>query len=527
MYKIDPKSWKEDLPAFREKTDAFYKGELKKNDYKGFSGLYGSYAQKGGEASMLRLRMTAGRVTKEKMACIAENIRKYQVKRMHFTTCEAIQLHDLLPDALYPIMESVFDAGIITMGGGGDFPRNVMCSPLSGVEQGEYFDVMPYAQIAGEYLMNFIKAEKMPRKLKVCFSNSPKNLPHATFRDLGFVARENGHFDVYSAGGLGNNARLGVKVAEDIEPAKILYYIKAMWLTFRTYGNYENRGKARTRYMQEALGGPEKYAQAYTEKLEEVFASGEDLDISSEDIEAYTLVISKKVKNARDGEQSEKFADGFHVIEQKQEGLYAVVWHPIGGQPDPEVFCKVSDQIQKIEDAEMRMSPDESAYIINLTQSEAKEILALIKEDTAQSIFEASVSCIGAATCQIGLRDSQKLLRSCIEAVKEAQIPTSVLPQIHISGCPSSCGTHQIGSIGFRGAAKSVDGKSQSAYMLYVNGCEYQGKEVLGHEVGTILEEKIPAFLVEVGQAVVASNMSFAEWNMQEHALEKIAEKYL
>ena len=38
---------------------------------KGFSGRYGSYAQKGGAASMLRLRMTAGCVSKEKLAFIA------------------------------------------------------------------------------------------------------------------------------------------------------------------------------------------------------------------------------------------------------------------------------------------------------------------------------------------------------------------------------------------------------------------------------------------------------------------------
>ena len=43
------------------------------------------------------------------------------------------------------------------MGGGGDFPRNVMCSPLSGVEKDEYFDVLPWAKAAGDYLMNFIK----------------------------------------------------------------------------------------------------------------------------------------------------------------------------------------------------------------------------------------------------------------------------------------------------------------------------------------------------------------------------------
>ena len=64
MKKINPLSWKSEMQAFKGKTDAFYKGEIKKNEYKGFSGLYGSYAQKGGQASMLRLRMTAGRVTK-------------------------------------------------------------------------------------------------------------------------------------------------------------------------------------------------------------------------------------------------------------------------------------------------------------------------------------------------------------------------------------------------------------------------------------------------------------------------------
>ena len=41
---------------------------MDKGSYKGFSGRYGSYAQKGGAASMLRLRMTAGCVEGE--ACI-------------------------------------------------------------------------------------------------------------------------------------------------------------------------------------------------------------------------------------------------------------------------------------------------------------------------------------------------------------------------------------------------------------------------------------------------------------------------
>mgnify|MGYP003206248546 FL=1 len=106
--------------------------------------------------------------------------------------------------------------------------------------------------------MNFINAEPMPRKLKVGFSNSPENVTHATFRDMGYAARPDGKFDVYTAGGLGNNPRFGVKVAEAVEPDQLLFYLKAMWVTFRTYGDYQNRGHARTRYLQEILGGADK-----------------------------------------------------------------------------------------------------------------------------------------------------------------------------------------------------------------------------------------------------------------------------
>ena len=507
MKTIDTETWKQELSKFKEKTKAFYAGEMDKGSYKGFSGYYGSYAQRGGKSSMLRLRITAGRLTKEKMAFTAEAIRKYHVTKLHFTTCQTIQLHNLGAEEVYGIMEEALDAGIITLGGGGDYPRNVMCPPLSGVEKEEYFDVLPWAMASGEYLMNFIKAEKMPRKLKVGFSNSSKNETHATFRDLGFVARADKTFDVYSAGGLGNHPKFGVKVSEAVEPEKILYYIKAMWLTFRAYGNYENRGKARTRYMQDSLGGAENYAKAFNEKLLEVFNSREDLTIQADPV-----VFQKQ------GDDS--IAEGSRIIEQKQPGLYTVVWHPLGGQPTPEKFCELSDVLMKIPDAEIRLSPDETAYIINLTGDEAKRVVELTKD--------GAESCIGASICQVGVRDSQALLTACVKAVREAKIPDKALPQIHISGCPSSCGTHQIGVLGFRGGVKSINKKPEPAFVLFVDGNDRQGEETMGRELGTILETDIPSFLVELGKTVAESGKDFISWKEENpEYLEEIAQKFL
>lgn len=511
MKQINPQIWKEELPLFRKKLEGFQTGEVKKTEYKGFSGRYGSYAQRNPAQNMLRLRLPAGRATGEKLAFIAEAIRKYNVTKAHFTTCQTIQLHDLGVDATCGIMEEALDHGIVTIGAGGDYPRNTMCSPLSGVEQGEYFDVLPYAEVAGTYALRFIDAPKMPRKLKVCFSNSPANLPHATYRDLGFAARPDGKFDVYSAGGLGNNPKFGVKVAEAIDPSEILFYLKAMWLTFCAYGNYENRGKARTRYMQDACGGPEGYRAAFLAKLEEAKTCGEDLTFS---------VDATPITKQGDGST----VSGLRVIEQKQPGLYAVQWHPIGGSPNIETLCEVCDVVSNIPAAEMRIAPDESVYLVNLTGTEAKTILELTAGDTAESLFETSVSCIGASICQVGLRDSQSLLSACVRAVREAALPDGALPQIHISGCPSSCGTHQTGEIGFRGAIKN----RQSAFMLYYGGCSVEGSEAMGRELGTILETEIPAFLVELGKVVAASGKNYTTWNAENPGkFEEIAAPYL
>lgn len=516
--KINAAAFRDRIPLFEEKTKEFYDGKMNMKDYKGFSGKYGSYAQRGGKANMLRLRMSAGRMTKEKLSFAAEAIRKHNINLIHFTTCQALQLHNLQPEAVFDIMDGALDADIICYGGGGDYPRNVMCSPLAGTSADEYFDVMPYALATADFLMQFIDLEKMPRKLKVAFSGSEKNVPHATFRDLGFVATPQGKFDVYAAGGLGNNPRFGTLIAEGVDPADILYYVVAMIHTFRKHGNYQNRAKARTRYMVESLGSPEAFREAFQAELKDVMET-EDLRLNPEDLE--------KVETSKKGDGSVA-KESFQIRKQKQDGLYSVRWHPQGGSPDIEIFEKLADTLGTIEDAEIRISPDETAWIVNLTGKEAEQIADLLKDNNAKNEFETSISCIGNTICQVGLRDSQGLLKDVMAAVKAADLPDNALPQIHISGCPSSCGTHQVGDLGFRGFLKVIEKKPLPAFLLYVGGNDEQGQEKMGKELGSVLQDRIPELVVKIGQAVADSGLSYTQWrHAHPEAIEEIAAEYL
>ena len=83
----------EDYKEFDEATEKFYKGEMDAKTYKGISGGFGSYAQRGGNASMLRLRMSGGVMDLAKLKFIADAIETYHIKRVHLTTCQTLQFH--------------------------------------------------------------------------------------------------------------------------------------------------------------------------------------------------------------------------------------------------------------------------------------------------------------------------------------------------------------------------------------------------------------------------------------------------
>lgn len=514
-----------DLAEFRKNTLAFHNGELSVAEYKSLSGGFGSYAQRGGQKHMLRLRMAGGRLTKERLKFIADTCEKYSLSRIKLTTCQSVQLHDVEAADLCDIMDAAWKAGMISRGGGGDFPRNVMASPLSGVSRAEYFDVLPYAEAAGEYLMGFIKAVKFPRKLKVCFSASPQNEPHATFRDMGFVATPGHTFDVYIAGGLGVNPRMGVCAARSVAPEDVLYHIKAMVDTFTTYGNYENRARSRTRYLQDTLG-QDGLISAYREKLAEAFAS-ENLKIDPAGIQSAKAAEKCPGSGSKEPAPDKTCAlTSSRVTAQKQDGLYAVFYQPAGGFLSPAKAAQLSGAIAPMEDVEIRLTPSEGMYFINCTAKEA-ELLFSLTDDGAQTLFETSTACVGADTCQVGIGNSQALLQSCIAAVRPEHFADGVLPQIHISGCPSSCAAHQTAAIGFRGGMKQTPNGPVPAFAIFTGGCELQGHEVIADMGKSIAASDIPLFLVELGKMIAAQNTVYEKWIVSnEETLQALIKKY-
>ncbi|NLL95256.1 MAG: nitrite/sulfite reductase [Thermoplasmatales archaeon] len=475
---------RERLPVLEDAMRKFASGEFGRAEYKGVSGGFGTYAQKDPEKHMVRLRLAGGRLTADALSLIVKAVEEHGSDLVHFTTCQTVQVHNLPAEGALALVRDALDAGIVTFGGGGDFPRNVTASPLSGIDPGEAFDVRPFALAAERYLLGVAPHANLPRKLKVAFSNGTDDVQAKT-RDLGFVARPDGTFDVYAAGGLGNSGgRHGALVAEGLDPMYAVYCVEAMVDVFSEHGDRESRARARTRFMRDSMG-EDGFVAAFKEALSEAQSRGG------------LGVDSKPSLGTGSGPEG-----GWPMTQR--DGLYAMRHRPVGGGPAVADLPRYLAVLEGNPGSEIRLGTDRTVYFVNLPKGAADSVAATLG-DAATTPFRGSVACVGGTVCQVGRADSRGMLLALLESGVEDGLAEGALPMIRISGCGSSCASHQLAPMGFRGAtAKGPDGRVPGYEVHYRVG------DSLAELAGTIPETAMAAFVREVGQA--ASPDRFEDW---------------
>lgn len=512
------KMLKSEIEGFRELGHKFYNKEVSVGDFKGVSGGMGVYAERGGQSFMIRLRTNSGVLKLNHLKLISNFLEKYNIPQLHLTTRQAIQLHKLSIDNVCDIMSESIDHQLYTRGGGGNFPRNVSLSVMSGVEKNEAFDVTEFALEVGKYLMGQITSYHLPRKLKIAFSSSDRDGGNATFNDLGFMAvTENGkpYFKLYVAGGLGSNPEVALEYDKLIETKDILYHVEAMTQLFIAEGDYKNKAKARTRYIPKRMG-VENFFKAYEKHLAAV---KEKLNLEVN----IPVVLSKTLEN-----YSHKLSETDCLIHQRQNNLYTVVIHPLNGQLPSNNFNEIVNFLTENENTEARLSMTESIYVRNLTEEQAIKLLDMTKEIRMANKVQQSVSCIGVPTCQMGIEQSQTLISNILNELKENNIHEEFLPSIHVSGCQNSCARHQISDIGFAGGKRKVGDNLEDVFDLYVGGKCGKGITKLGKKVGTIVMKNIPTFISELATELYNNKIDFNNYlDKHEDKFEKLVSKYL
>lgn len=493
---------KKEIDEFRELGHEFLDKKISVGDFKGKSGGMGVYAQRGGNSFMIRLRTNSGILKMNHLKLIDSFIKRYNLKNIHLTTRQAIQLHNLGIDDVCDIMSESLDNGLYTRGGGGNFPRNVGLAPMSGVEKNEAFDATEVANAISGYLTKQITEYKLPRKLKISISTSSKDTANSTINDIGFLGiNENGKaaFKLFLAGGLGSNPEVSIEYPERIAPQDVLYCVEAMVRLFMAEGDYQNKAKARTRYIPKRMGRDE-FIACFKKHFEDVKSEKDltlDLDIKlSETLDNYTHKLSETP----------------YLIPQRQDGLYTVIVHPTCGILASEDFHTLIKFLEENENSQARLSMNEDIYVRNLTEEQAENLLALTSHLRGNHKVHQSLSCVGVPTCQIGIEESQNLVKSILEYLSDNSLKEDFLPQIHVSGCQNSCARHQTSELGFIGGKRKVGEALESIFTLYTGGRVEDGKTKLGNPMGSMIAKHIPEFVGELSKELENKHKSFSEY---------------
>lgn len=496
-YYTMPESIPDDISALEEWAGRYQRGEVTYEKFKGFRVPLGIYEQRQADTFMMRVRIAGGGITPAQLRALAGIAREKNVQ-LHVTTRQDIQMQNVSLNDLPGIYRELYDIGLTCKGGGGNTVRNITACPDSGVCSREAFNVLPYASALTNYFLPFPSSYNLPRKFKVAFSACSRDCALATVNDLGFIAKkQNGArgFSVYAAGGLGTQARAAVKLHDFVPVEEIGSVSEAVKRLFDRYGDRKHKQQARLRFVVARLG-EEEFRKRYEHELDEVKREGAvELHLSTLDGEKPDG-SSVPVEIPSDGNDYEEWRKTFALPQSQKRYFMVSVPLPLG-DIEPETLERFADLCEKL-GSSVRTTQTQG-FLLRWVREEHlpfvyHELRKLNLADTANSI-NSLVCCKGASTCKLGFCLSQGVCRAIAEGLDGAGIHLSQFPEvkIRVSGCPNSCGQHQIGSIGIHGASRRVEGRSAPFYTIMLGGVVHEGKTKLAQSMGQVPAKNVPA----------------------------------
>jgi sulfite reductase (ferredoxin) len=127
------------------------------------------------------------------------------------------------------------------------------------------------------------------------------------------------------------------------------------------------------------------------------------------------------------------------------------------------------------------------------------------------------VGCSGTTSCNLAITNSHRLAKEIQSKFIELGLDTEDDLRdstIKISGCPNSCGQHEIATIGFYGGASRIDGTMTPTYTMLFGGRD--GEEgMLGRSVMRVPAKRVIATLIkiiEIYKQERSANESLAIW---------------
>ncbi len=532
-----PENLAAELDEFENDLNNFLAGQSDPVTFKAIRVSHGVYQERNDRACMLRIRCAAGGITPGQLKRVAELSDKYGSGKIHFTTRQEMQIHSLELTDVVEVLRELHKLGLSGRGGGGNTVRNILSPADSGIAVDEVFDVEPYTIELTNRMIAEPDSWNLPRKFKIvfCNRNDSSAFPEATC--LGFAAaRQQGidGFKIYAAGGLGAKPMVGKMLLDFVPAVKAYQVTRALKTMYDKYGNRRNRHINRLKFLWQKLGR-EEFVRLFQQEYD-LIKDNDNLDLKISPI----INTGKQVdlQAARVNGFSFEQWRGRYVRPQKQKDLVSVVIPLKLGELQAEDAILLGDFLKQFGDNTLRCSREQNILLRNIPAAYLGNVYRIIRDidslAEAPAVAGNMISCNGAEACKPGICKSGGLASELHKTFIKNDIPVEAVAdfRINISGCPNSCGMHQLADLGFAGKVGRKNGKPYPAYRVFAGfQADAEEKTEYGRSLGDIGARYIPDFVRGVFKEYIPKKeqyKNFASYLAEEgdEHIAKLLDKY-
>jgi sulfite reductase (ferredoxin) len=520
----------EETEIFAKNVRLFREGKISEDDFRRFRLQHGAYGSRlRMDYSMVRIKVPGGEITPEQLEKIASLSEAFSIGSAHVSTRQNIQLHWVQLEDVSEVMRGLVEVGLTTREACGNTVRNVMCSHFSGVCPSEAFDATPYAKAIARFLLRNPMCQNLPRKFKINFSCCDS---HGLVRvaDIGLVptvkklssemtttkTENTGErirgFKIYLGGGLGAASFIG-HLLEDFTPEyRLLATCMATIRLFDRHGNRENMARNRMRYLVHEMGWErfqrmvlkersivEMTTSYLTEQLFDV-KSHEDTRQLPKSSGRMTTMTKLPMLNVNVTKDSPGFERWLHTnaVPQKQEGYFTAFVTLGAGDITASQLRTLASVIRDYSaEGVARNTPQQNfalRYVRETDLPNLYEKLASVGLANPGALTIASaVGCSGTTSCNLAITNSHRLAKEVQRRFLELGLDVDDSLRdatIKISGCPNSCGQHEIATIGFFGGATRMNNTMTPTYTMLFGGSAGEAGE-LGRSVMRVPAKRV------------------------------------
>jgi len=485
----------EEAENFAKTVKLYRQGKIDHDNFRRFRLQHGAYGTRmTDDYAMVRIKIPAGEIYPIQLEKIAQLSETFSIGSAHISTRQNIQLHWVVLEDVSEIMRGLNEVGLTSREACGNTVRNVMCSPLAGVCHDEEFDATPYAIATAKFLLRNPLNQNLPRKFKFNFTCCEKH-GMARIADVGLIpttreidGKTQRGFKIFLGGGLGNKSFVG-HYLEDFTPEEDLLYTSiAVLRIFDRMGNRKNMARNRMRYLVDEMGW-EKFQNLVLKERAIVRATQSvivklDVDNTPNDIKRPITVSDADGKSTPEGYSRWLKTSTF---KQKQEGYCSVFVNLEAGDITANqlnVLAKICREFSA--EGFARNGFSQEIVLRWIHESDLPRLYSNLLEgglaNPGSLTIASPIGCSGTTSCNLALTNSHRLAKEIQRKFLELKLDEDdelMDSTIKISGCPNSCGQHEIATVGFYGGGGRVGKDMYPSYQMSLGG-RSDGDTMLG-----------------------------------------------